>query len=130
MRQYQISKKRFLDWLINDDEDHTYWGHRFISELKQDGIISITVKELFKERTDLPAHLFEEYFTKEEYLNSSFEDIPIEEIELVDVEWTEELEKCIKSYAYFFEHYVLIEGKKPSQVLIDRIKRKELDDTK
>lgn len=36
--------------------------------------------------------------------------------------WEEELKKVKKSKAYFFENYVLINNKKPSEIQINRFK--------
>ena len=111
-KDYSITKKQFLTWLISDSDDTEYWGKRFIEELKQNNEIAITTEELFAERAELPAHLFNE---------GDDGDIPISEIELTHTSWEEEYEKCVRYPIYFFENYCTINGSKPSTATIRRL---------
>lgn len=58
-KKYKITKKDFLNYLINDNIDIMYWGKRFIRDLKEDNRVAVTTRELFNECDALPGHLFD-----------------------------------------------------------------------
>ena len=121
MKKLQITKYRFLNWLISDKDDVEYWGNRFIHELKSNGEIAITVEELFEARDELPSHLFEDQLDDKEIFEGK--DIPIERIELTTIDWTEELKRCKEDPLYFFSNYFTINGRQPTDIEKERAKR-------
>jgi hypothetical protein len=116
-KKYKITKKKFLDYLLNDVDDMEYWGNRWIQEMKQYGEISITVEELFAERGQLPFYLFEDDYPE------LVGDIDVEDIELVHTDWKEEYDRCKEQPMYFFENYVEINGERPSPEIIEKLRK-------
>lgn len=80
-KKYKLTKKRFVDWLFSDDDDVEYWGTRFISELRDEGELSITLQEIFDERDEVPAHILENYPQDDGF---DYTEVCKTEVELID----------------------------------------------
>jgi len=66
-KTYTISMSKFLDWIFDNDEDNGYWTERMKYELLEHGTFNISADHILHDRDSLPIHLFEEYYTSDDY---------------------------------------------------------------
>ena len=66
-KTYTISMSKFLDWIFDDNEDLMYWAKRMKEELLEHGTFNISADHILHDRDSLPIHLFEEYYTSDDY---------------------------------------------------------------
>ena len=79
-KKYTLSKKRFIEWLLDDHEDILNFAHRFRNDLLFKGKINITVDNLFKERDVVPCFILEEA----DEIEDDTDEIYIDDVKLIN----------------------------------------------